>query len=268
MSLFKCQLIREERLFENMYMAEVKVINNSLPQTVGVIEGIQHDGEHFHFPIRYVKTSKDKGIYHLYYQIATDKKNTYLPLNSQFNNSQIFALEALDHALYQLKSPANKVLLFSDESALLDSLTIIDFLFLNKIETYLYIKTEQLQKETINDLQQLLPKRIQSLSAISYQEVSPILAKQVIGTKLFISGGWPMVNELKDIANSFGFSDDEIQVSGIGRKNERIFCIKCYHIIRKKNDDEATCENCNTTLDASTHFSKRHDAYLGYIKVE
>ncbi|EIJ82032.1 hypothetical protein PB1_03805 [Bacillus methanolicus PB1] len=266
MSKIKCRLIREERLFKDVYTAEIKVIDGFLPQTVGVIKKIQYKDDLFQIPIRYVETCMNKGTYRLFFHNSTGRENDYLLLMGDFQN-QLIELEVSDYSLFQLQSNPKKVLLFIDELAIFESLAIIHSLSLNKIETYLYIKTDRKQEETISYLQHLLPNRIKCVSSFSYQEVSPILDKQVMGTKLFISGMWPMIRKVKEIAYAAGFTDEEIQYKGIGRKNEKIFCVKCYNLNRKKNEYETTCENCNTILDVSTHFSRRLDAYLGYIKI-
>lgn len=266
MSIITGRFVYGYRLCENVYTAEIKVIDGRFPQAVGVIEKIQYGDRTFHFPIRYVEICKTTGIYRLFFDISTATEIDYLQLVNHLHN-QLIKLVASDNSLFHLPANSRKVLLFIDESAIFESLAIIYSLFFNKIETYLYVKTERKQGGTMSYVQNLLPNRISFISSCSYQEIFPILNEQVMGTKLFISGTWPMISEVKKIAYTAGFTDEEIQYKGIGQKNETVFCVKCYHLNRKKNEYKIICEHCNTVLDVSTHFSRRLDAYLGYIKV-
>lgn len=78
-----------------------------------------------------------------------------------------------------------------------------------------------------------------------------------------------MINSVKEMAYISGFTDDEIQYKGLGQKKEKIMCVKCYSLNQNQMDDEVDviiCKHCNAMLEVSNHYSKRHAAYLGYIK--
>ncbi|WP_445491922.1 hypothetical protein [Niallia sp. 03133] len=48
-------------------------------------------------------------------------------------------------------------------------------------------------------------------------------------------------------------------------KKENVFCVKCCSFNKKTEDNYITCNNCNTLLDVTTRYSKRLEAYLGFI---
>jgi len=117
-------------------------------------------------------------------------------------------------------------------------------------------------------LQQRHGDHIVSISSFTDEEIQSILDKQMMGTKLFISGSWSMVREVKEIAYAAGFTDEEIQAREIGEKEEKVYCVKCYKFSRKTESNELACEHCNTLLDVSGHYSKTLDSYLGYIHID
>lgn len=162
---------------------------------------------------------------------------------------------------------AKKILLFLEDSMFFEHVSLIDDLISKKIETEIYIKAEQIPVEIKRYVQDRFPKQSPYLSSFSILEIPHLLNHQVIGSRLFISGEWPTIHAVKEEAYKIGFSEDEIQTVGIGSKEEKVFCAKCYSYNVKKKENELLCEHCHTLLDVSNHFSKRHDAYLGYIKL-
>ncbi|MEJ9232133.1 hypothetical protein LAV79_22230 [Peribacillus butanolivorans] len=265
MDTIKC-LIQEERTFDQGFVAEVKVIEGSIPQMIGVAGQVQCNDTIYQLPIQIVETCKNDRKYRLFFSTAAYQEQKRLQIAEQLRY-QIFELKVSDNSFFQLQPSDRKMLLLIDESALFESLAIIDFLSLKKIETDIYIKAKRQQWEIIDYVKSKLHSNINFLSSSESQEAYSILDEQIIGTKLFISGLWPMVHHIEQMAKVVGFTDEEIQYKGIGRKKEKVFCVKCYSYNRKKNQNEITCEHCKTVLDVSSHFSKRLDAYLGYIHV-
>ncbi|OHR65644.1 hypothetical protein HMPREF3291_12535 [Bacillus sp. HMSC76G11] len=263
MNTIKC-LIQEERTFDKGFMAEVKVVEGSIPQLIGFADQVQCNDTIYHLPIQLVETYKKDRKYRIFFSTSAYQEQKRLIDQLRY---QIFELNVSDYSFFQFQPNDRKILLLIDESALFESLAIIDLLSLKKIETDIYIKTERQQGEIIDYLQSKLHSNLNFLSSSGSQEAYSILDDQIIGTKLFISGPWPMIHQIKQMANAAGFTDEEIQFKGIGRKKEKVFCVKCYSYNRKPNKNEITCEHCKTVLDVSNHFSKRLDAYLGYIHV-
>ncbi len=166
---------------------------------------------------------------------------------------------------FQPPSNIRKLLVFLEEASLLEQIALLDDLSKQKIETQIYIKTEQISEERKKSVGDRL--QAHTLSTFSMKDVSNILSQQSIGTHLFILGKWQMIQAIKEEAYHVGFSDDEIQTVGIGRKKEKVFCVKCYSYNSKKKEDYPSCQHCHTPLHISNHFSKRHNAYLGYINI-
>jgi len=162
---------------------------------------------------------------------------------------------------------AKKILLFLEEPMFFEHRSVLDDLMSKEIETEIYIKTEKIPADISRYIQDRFPNQRPYLSNFSMTKVSSILRRQVIGTRLFISGTWTMIHAVKEKAYQAGFSEDEIQAVGIGPKEENVFCVKCYTYNVKQNEHDISCEHCHTSLYVSNHFSKRHDAYLGYIKL-
>jgi dimethylamine monooxygenase subunit C len=179
-----------------------------------------------------------------------------------------FELNCLEHPLFEQLPNYRKVLFLIDELDLFDSLASIDLLSQNKIETSIYVKTDRQQGEILNHIQHITHNNINYVSSFENDEVETLLSEQMIGTRIFISGPWEMIQQIKEIAGTVGFTDEEIHYNGSGETNDKVYCVKCYSYNKSQNTNEITCEHCNTVLDVSKHFSKRLDAHLGYIQVK
>jgi AraC-like DNA-binding protein len=262
MSTIQCEFIQEEQLFDCVYTAEVKLINGTFPHKAGIINTsqIKNGAEHLQLRCCYLEIDKGKNLYRLFYQVTTD---------SIKKCERSMQAESFDQSLSRLQAPTNKVLFLIDESTLFESLAIIYYLELINIETHIYIDLNLQEEGTKKFLQKRFPNSVGIASSFSEDNIFPILDQQLIGSKLYISGLWPMISDIKKISYTAGFTDEEILINGIGEKNEKVFCVKCYQLNHKQLDSELefTCKYCNSTLDVSNHYSKRLEAYLGYIKV-
>jgi hypothetical protein len=262
----KFTFIREERAFDQGYIGEVKLVDGSIPQMISFSNEIQFNNTSFQLPIHLVKKNKKEGKYLLLLNTSVYQEQMRLHLVELLRN-QTFELEALDYSFFKLQPNNKKMLLLVDESALNESLAIIHLLAINKIETHLYVLSTSQQEGIVELLQDILHNNLNFVQSFDDERVDPIFDEQVIGTNLFISGQWPMIHHIKEMAYDAGFSDEEIQYNGFGQIKEKIYCVKCYSFNKKKTTNEITCESCKTVLEVSKHFSKRLDAYLGYIKV-
>lgn len=156
---------------------------------------------------------------------------------------------------------AKKIVLCLEDAKCLEQGTLLEELADHRLETEIYIHMEHIPAESKNSQQQ------PSLLPFSMVDAASILTQQLIGTHLFISGKWPFVQAIKEQACSAGFSEDEITTLGIGPKEEKVFCVKCYSYNRKVHEKEISCEHCHTHLQVSNHYSRRHQAYLGNIRI-
>lgn len=267
MQAIKCKHIKEGRTFEQGYVTEVKILEGSIPRMIGIAEKIQCNDTTFQVPIQLVETCKKEGKYRLYFNTSAMQESNPFYLAEQLQ-TQSFELNCLEHPFFEHHPNYRKVLFLIDESDLFDNLAIIDLLTQNKIETAIYVKTDRQQGEILDHIQDITHKNINYLSSFENDDVETLLNEQMIGTRIFISGPWAMIHQIKEIANSVGFTDEEIHYNGSGENNNKIYCVKCYSYNMSQNTNEITCKHCNTVLDVSKHFSKSLDAHLGYIQVK
>ncbi|WP_147534231.1 dimethylamine monooxygenase subunit DmmA family protein [Bacillus marasmi] len=128
--------------------------------------------------------------------------------------------------------------------------------------------SQKKQKDHI--IEKLTPKissAVHLVSDFSEEDILPILKNATMGSKLVLIGEWELVMRLKRLAVTTGFSDEEIIIKGLGDKEEQVFCVKCYQHSQKTEAKVITCHHCGQTLEVSKHYSKRHDAYLGFISL-
>ncbi|MCQ6281199.1 dimethylamine monooxygenase subunit DmmA family protein [Bacillus sp. EB600] len=266
MKSFKCKLINEERTLEQGYIADVKLEEGTIPQMIGFADKVQCNDATFHLPIQVIETCKKERKYRLFFNTSAMQEQKHLHLVEQIR-SQIFELNFLEYPFFRLQPNCRKMLFLIDESVLFESLTFIDLHSINNIETIIYVKTDRQQEEILDHLQHIPQYKINLLPTIENEKIHAIFKEQKIGTKIFISGPWSMIYHIKDIANTVGFTDDEIQYNGFGQKDHKVYCVKCYSYNKMSNNKVITCEHCKVVLDVSNHFSKRLEAYLGYIQV-
>ncbi|WP_318503710.1 dimethylamine monooxygenase subunit DmmA family protein [Bacillus sp. T3] len=131
----------------------------------------------------------------------------------------------------------------------------------------IYFTSNKKSDNSVLDFTEKLGVEVAFLQDYYPEMVTPILSKAKMGTKLYLIGEWKMVLDIKQQALEFGFTEEEIIAKGIGEKEEHVFCVKCYHINKKTEKTVIRCEKCQQKLDVSAHYSKRHDAYLGFISL-
>ncbi len=265
MNTVKGRVIQVENSFDQGFIAEVKLLSGSNSQMIGFAKQIICNQTRFKLPVYLVETGKQEGTYRLLMNTTTYPEQEKVRLVEQFKDQE-FELIVEEDPYFELHHNCQKMLLIIDQSALFVNLAEIDFLSLKNIEFNVFVIAEE--KDPILDyLQEKYDRNITILSSFTADDVQAVLDKQLIGTKLFISGDWSMVRDIKQAGYSVGFTDKEMQTKEIGIKEEKVYCVKCYNHNMKTNRSEITCVHCHTVLDVSNHFSKRLDAYLGYIHV-
>ncbi|PGT76585.1 dimethylamine monooxygenase subunit DmmA family protein [Bacillus sp. AFS040349] len=257
MSTFYCELKNKKQLFDNMFTAEIELAEDLL-YSFGMVEITDRK-----------KNQTAPSIPTFYVQIPT-KNNTILYRLFFSSNTLLHKIECqlLDQPAFQLPSFSKKLLVFLDKTSLFESsgLALLTYITLHKLNAEIFVTmTTEEQENLFHELLTLFPIPIQFISNYSSEVISPYLEDRLVGTKLFISGPWTMMTKIKNTAYLVGYSDEEIQTNILGKKSEKLFCVKCYGF-NKKQDDEAICQHCLTLLDVSSHYSRRLDAYLGYIK--
>ncbi|MBO8170900.1 MAG: hypothetical protein H0Z33_03305 [Bacillaceae bacterium] len=93
--------------------------------------------------------------------------------------------------------------------------------------------------------------------------VDSILGRQKVGSYLYVAGSRRLVQKVCRIAYASGFTDGDMQVK-VTDGSFRIFCSRCYMITERVDFSVFICDSCGLKLEPSTHYSRYHDAYLGY----
>ena len=251
MNTLTCEIIQEYKIFDSVYSAEVKVKEGSFPNEAGISNSMNH----LHSIVSYHVISADEGLYRLFYQ--SRHESPYIKLQFNEDEQPIIA------------KPYKNLLVFIDDSSLIESLALIRYLTTKPFTGHVYFVTNMNSEDNKTlYFQDILGKQFSKIS-FSYDEINQILHSQEIGTRLFLLGKWSTVDDIEKMANDIGFTDEEIDKYGAGEKTDQIFCAKCYQFSIKQDpfQAETTCSHCQIRLDISNHFSKRHNAYLGYIHV-
>ena len=92
--------------------------------------------------------------------------------------------------------------------------------------------------------------------------------QQKMGAYLYISAQWEFVNRASKLALDAGFSDHEMQTKVSGPIRKKLICCKCHGVYDIDEDPHITCKHCGIELELSNHYSRRLDAYLGYVSIK
>ncbi|MDR7074402.1 dimethylamine monooxygenase subunit DmmA family protein [Fictibacillus barbaricus] len=91
------------------------------------------------------------------------------------------------------------------------------------------------------------------------------LEKQKIGSYLYVSLPKSEIYQARVLAEKLGFSEETAQFIGYGENVVRVFCSRCHSINKTVEEQrEILCQQCVLELSISDHYSKKHNAYLGY----
>jgi dimethylamine monooxygenase subunit C len=99
-----------------------------------------------------------------------------------------------------------------------------------------------------------------------WQQLYHYLKQQKMGTYLYVSLPQTELQQAKGVIEEVGFSEEEVQFIGYGKKAVRIFCCRC-HQMNETNEGlaEILCSKCGLELSVSDHYSVFHHAFLGYV---
>lgn len=93
-------------------------------------------------------------------------------------------------------------------------------------------------------------------------------SQQKMGTYLYVSGELEFVNILKNLAFNAGFSEHEMQMKVLGPTTKKLICCTCHGGNDVGDQLHITCKHCGQELELSNHYSRRLDAYLGYVSIK
>ncbi|MBK5501389.1 hypothetical protein [Peribacillus sp. TH14] len=167
---------------------------------------------------------------------------------------------------FKVNPAKRKCLIFSDN----EGLSYIQPLFigaLESIETPYEVHLIKNYKEILSDTDTPLSfESVKELNIFDERNIKQLLKEQYMGTQLYIASSWKTAEYLFSLALDCGYSEEEIQVHGLGEKTEYVFCAKCYNLTLKDNEENVVCSNCNTVLVVTHEYSKLRKGYLGFAK--
>jgi dimethylamine monooxygenase subunit C len=91
---------------------------------------------------------------------------------------------------------------------------------------------------------------------------------QKMGTYLYISGAADFVKRIQNKAWKIGFSEHDLQALPIGPAKKKLICCTCHGESEVDEETHVTCAHCGLVLEMSDHYSRRLDAYLGYVTIK
>ncbi|WKB34616.1 hypothetical protein QS257_11320 [Terrilactibacillus sp. S3-3] len=182
-------------------------------------------------------------------------------LMDHFNSDDIQLDLSLQPFFNQKGNMQRILMMMIDDAAMAEGLALSTFLFKIGMEQQVCVKADNMDMK----LRGYLMAPIMLLNDEDAQLEQQIIANQWMGTNLFIAGHWEFVKRLKRLALKAGYVEDEIHCSGYGIKQELVFCVKCCSLTIKTDEYPLTCPHCGTLLDISDRYSKRLDAWLGFI---
>lgn len=139
---------------------------------------------------------------------------------------------------------------------------------------YLFI-TDQLGKEVLKPLidqagEEALNNEVIEIKNAPSESIKEKLQEQKMGTFLYAAASWNLLEQLQEIAQSLGYSEEESHFIGCGAQVKRIFCCRCHGITLYSSTQNSvehciTCDHCRLELEVSEHYSPLQHAYLGYV---
>jgi dimethylamine monooxygenase subunit C len=91
---------------------------------------------------------------------------------------------------------------------------------------------------------------------------------QKMGAYLYISGTSDFVKRIQSKAMEAGFSEHDMQSLTIGPAKKKLICCTCHGRNEVSDLHYVFCGQCGEELEVSDHYSRRLDAYLGYVTIK
>jgi dimethylamine monooxygenase subunit C len=125
----------------------------------------------------------------------------------------------------------------------------------------LYVLVQQAMKENV-------PFDFHVLDDVTDSFLGQWFDQQKMGTYLYISGRWESVKRVGILALEAGFFEHEMQWKVIDHGRKAVMCCKCHGVNEDGGNSHITCQHCGIRLEVSDHYSRRLEAYLGYVTIK
>ncbi len=89
------------------------------------------------------------------------------------------------------------------------------------------------------------------------------LAAEHMGFRLYVTGAEPFLWTVRNVAQDFGLTHDELRLYAHGSAARRVFCNHCRTITVGVTTNLVDCSGCGASLFVRDHFSRRLNAYAG-----
>lgn len=93
-------------------------------------------------------------------------------------------------------------------------------------------------------------------------------SQQKMGAYLYISGTADFVKRIQNKALEAGLSEHDFQSLIIGPAKKKLICCTCHAESVVEEQVHIICADCGQELEVSDHYSRRLDAYLGYVSIK
>ena len=93
-------------------------------------------------------------------------------------------------------------------------------------------------------------------------------SQQKMGAFLYISGKADFVKRVQNKAFKIGFTEHDSQSLSIEPAKTILVCCTCHGENEVNHETHVTCAHCGQELEVSNHYSRRLDAYLGYVTIK
>jgi dimethylamine monooxygenase subunit C len=102
-------------------------------------------------------------------------------------------------------------------------------------------------------------------TAALLEEFRAILARSLMGTRLYVAGPESFIGLAMKIALEFNLNKDEIRAEECGSLARRVYCIHCRATTESVRTNIVRCMECGRWLLVRDHYSRRLAAYMGVM---
>jgi dimethylamine monooxygenase subunit C len=98
-------------------------------------------------------------------------------------------------------------------------------------------------------------------------ELTSWLGRQMMGSYLYVCVSWERIRDIKLLAVTIGFTEEEAQYIGHGERIVNMFCCRCHGVTaipESQSNHRINCSHCQLMVTISDHYSSLRNAYLGY----
>ncbi len=170
-------------------------------------------------------------------------------------------------SLIGLPTNIKKGLIFIEQSSVLQQLELINNIAKLVKKPLLHIKAFSVLENIEKAIYENFPHLPIHFSQLDSADLSNYLQQQKIGTHMIVIGTRETITEWEKIGTQVGFPLDAIHKIVLEGDLKKVFCVRCYSLFPSQTIEHVLCKNCHSQLDVSNHFSKLHNAYLGYIHI-